>query len=368
MLADRLKELRNQKKITQTEFARMLNVANGTVGMWETGKRQPSNDMVVRLADFFGVSTDYLLGVSPFRTPMETECSIRVASLRQIIEDSSYQNRFWDDVLIGINSGHGSSGHAFTKDCLEYIKTLYKKPTLLDAECYDLSLFMYFDISWPDDFKGPVSIDLWEENWKLDVNYWAIPRIAITKGQSNISYCKFNEINNLLYFPLQHDISLDNQEKDTIAKYNGLDYHGREVVDIITDVEYRRCECVKEEATRYEIPLAGAVAAGHALQYGDVSYETVSVQNVPRGARIALTIQGESMEPTISDGSIIFLRPQEKAENGQIIIAELNGEATVCKRIWLDDMGRIVELRSDNPAYPPIKEWDSLRIIGKVLL
>lgn len=65
MLADKLKELRKSKGITQVQFAHILNVANGTVGNWEAGNRQPDNDMLVRIADYYGVSADYLLGRDP---------------------------------------------------------------------------------------------------------------------------------------------------------------------------------------------------------------------------------------------------------------------------------------------------------------
>lgn len=64
MFPQRLKKLRKQKKLTQTELANLLNISHGAIAMWETDKRQPDNDTLVRLANFFGVSVDYLLGVS----------------------------------------------------------------------------------------------------------------------------------------------------------------------------------------------------------------------------------------------------------------------------------------------------------------
>ena len=62
MLADRIKKLRKAKGLTQIQFAQEFNVANGTVGMWETGKREPDLDTTQRIADFFGVTMDELLG------------------------------------------------------------------------------------------------------------------------------------------------------------------------------------------------------------------------------------------------------------------------------------------------------------------
>lgn len=62
MLSQRLKQLREVKKITQKNLARALSVGVSTVAMWETGVRHPDHEMLVKIADFFGVSVDYLLG------------------------------------------------------------------------------------------------------------------------------------------------------------------------------------------------------------------------------------------------------------------------------------------------------------------
>ena len=62
MFAQRLRELRKNKNITQIEFARQFNIATGTIGMWETGKRQPDYDTLLSIAKYFDVSIDYLLG------------------------------------------------------------------------------------------------------------------------------------------------------------------------------------------------------------------------------------------------------------------------------------------------------------------
>ncbi len=62
LFSSRLKELRKEHHLSQAQFAKEFNVASGTIGMWETGKRQPDLDTTKRIADFFGVTIDYLLG------------------------------------------------------------------------------------------------------------------------------------------------------------------------------------------------------------------------------------------------------------------------------------------------------------------
>lgn len=62
MLSKQLKKLRNQKGLTQQQLANYLHVSKSSVGLWETNKREPDIDILITLADFYGVSVDYLLG------------------------------------------------------------------------------------------------------------------------------------------------------------------------------------------------------------------------------------------------------------------------------------------------------------------
>ena len=58
----RLKELRKKAHLTQIEFARAFGVAQNTVSNWENENRIVDSDTAKKLADFFGVTVDYLLG------------------------------------------------------------------------------------------------------------------------------------------------------------------------------------------------------------------------------------------------------------------------------------------------------------------
>lgn len=62
--AMRLKKLREQKKLNQTELANLLEVSNGSISKWERGDRQPDYETLERIADIFNVTIDYLLGRS----------------------------------------------------------------------------------------------------------------------------------------------------------------------------------------------------------------------------------------------------------------------------------------------------------------
>ena len=69
MLGNRLRMLRTQRKLTQEEVAQKIGVARTTYAMYEQNSREPDNVTLQKLADFFDVSTDYLLGRTDNPTP-----------------------------------------------------------------------------------------------------------------------------------------------------------------------------------------------------------------------------------------------------------------------------------------------------------
>lgn len=58
----RLKELRENKKITQAELGKALSISTSTIGMYEQGRRNPDPDMLCKIADYFNITVDDLLG------------------------------------------------------------------------------------------------------------------------------------------------------------------------------------------------------------------------------------------------------------------------------------------------------------------
>ncbi|CAH2213196.1 helix-turn-helix domain-containing protein [Tepidibacter aestuarii] len=60
-LGNRLVELRKVLGFTQTELAKRLGISRGSLSMYEIDKREPDNNTLNKIADFFDVSTDYLL-------------------------------------------------------------------------------------------------------------------------------------------------------------------------------------------------------------------------------------------------------------------------------------------------------------------
>lgn len=64
---DRLKELREEKELKQAELANLFNISPSTIGMYEQNRRTPDFALLNSIADYFGVSVDYLLGRTDIR-------------------------------------------------------------------------------------------------------------------------------------------------------------------------------------------------------------------------------------------------------------------------------------------------------------
>ena len=73
MFSERLKTLRKNASLTQTEIAKNLKISQQAYANYETGKRHPDQEMLKKIADFFDVSVDYLLGRVEKGTNTETE-------------------------------------------------------------------------------------------------------------------------------------------------------------------------------------------------------------------------------------------------------------------------------------------------------
>lgn len=114
----------------------------------------------------------------------------------------------------------------------------------------------------------------------------------------------------------------------------------------------------------HDVPVLGSVAAGTPiLAQEDVIGTVMTDKDV-----FALRIKGDSMSPRIMDGDIVLVRQQDAAEDGDLVIAEIDGEAT-CK-VLKRSHGSVM-LVPFNAAFAPFvfsgQQAEDLRILGKVV-
>lgn len=79
-LGERVKQLRINKDITQTELASLLNIARSTLSQYESNQRTPSDEIKLKLSEYFNVSLDYLLGKTDIKNYEDKETTIALHS------------------------------------------------------------------------------------------------------------------------------------------------------------------------------------------------------------------------------------------------------------------------------------------------
>ena len=65
-LGERIKQLRTDAGIGQNKLAEDLHVSNASISYWETAKQDPSAEAIFKIAQYFNVSADFLLGITDY--------------------------------------------------------------------------------------------------------------------------------------------------------------------------------------------------------------------------------------------------------------------------------------------------------------
>jgi SOS regulatory protein LexA len=117
-----------------------------------------------------------------------------------------------------------------------------------------------------------------------------------------------------------------------------------------------------------EVPLLGTVAAGQPIE-AILSHDTISVPKdlQGHGRTFALRVRGESMiDENIQDGDIIIVSSQKTAENGQVVVALIDGNFATVKKFYREP--DFIRLEPANPQFKPIfiKTEERIQIQGVV--
>lgn len=115
------------------------------------------------------------------------------------------------------------------------------------------------------------------------------------------------------------------------------------------------------------VPIVGQVAAGLPITADQNVEDTLALPTEwvqGRGNVYLLRVKGDSMAPGIEDGDLVLVREQANAENGALVVACIDGDATV-KRFFRERT-RIV-LRADNPQYDDIIVSHDFNLNGRVI-
>lgn len=151
-------------------------------------------------------------------------------------------------------------------------------------------------------------------------------------------------------------------KSDIDQRYRGIYQESKSVIDNVLPYD-------KENIKR--VPVLGTIACGDpidAIENIDDYRMEYFPNGVPSGKLIDLRCQGDSMEPTIPDGSIVVIRVQPEVENGEIAAVLVDGDTKATLKRVKYVKGKVV-LWPENPKYDPIllDKDNPGRIIGKAI-
>lgn len=176
------------------------------------------------------------------------------------------------------------------------------------------------------------------------------------------------DANYLLGWENNQNLSLSIQEQDHIKKYRSLDSLDKKAVDGLLDTLSNRRSEQSKEFIQLEPPLLypyyGHIASAGTGQFvfDDIPPEMIEVENnhINMQADFAVGVNGDSMEPTYSDGDVLLIKKQHSLNKGDIGIFMIDGEAFV--KEYDGDV-----LKSHNKAYPDILVSENTVCLGKVI-
>ena len=194
--------------------------------------------------------------------------------------------------------------------------------------------------------------------------------LPLTARQKEIYDFLFKTIREKGYAPSISEIGA----KFKIASTNGVSDHlralekkgyirriGKRAIDVLSTVGKPILSSVRE------IPVLGRVPAGKPFLSEENTEGFLTIANdMGSGKLFALQVKGDSMiDAGILDGDRVIMKQQANAENGQIVCAMINGEATL-KRFY--KKGETVTLEAENEKYAPIVvSGGEFRILGKIV-
>ena len=177
---------------------------------------------------------------------------------------------------------------------------------------------------------------------------------------------------------------LNESEHSHIMDYRNLDEHGRKLVDSVLQIEAERMSFPNEKPmTEHKQVMnkqwvslqiyqqrASAGLGNYLSDDSDTDFEMLRFQATPVSlkADFGVRIRGDSMEPKICDGDIVFVKALPQIEADCIGVFTYEGEA-YCKRLRIDHKKGTIHLESLNKSYAPkhIQQPDYLRTVGLVI-
>ena len=313
ILSDRIKQERQLLELSREDLSKKIGVSYSAIAMYERAEREPNNDIIMKMSDVFGCSVDYLMGNSDYRT--------------------------------------------IDEELDKYLERDLKLTVWKTVDRY------YYEYIVPCELK--------EE----DINCIIDILLPVRKNDITISP---NEIrNNLNEFLNSFNVEKKKKLKDFVKiileelvsnSKSQYRYHS-----LMTLVEQNQNKSVNF----HSVPIVGKIAAGQPILAEEYLEGYLPVEPNIYGLSVSddlfyLRVSGQSMNMRVKNGDYALIHKQEYAENGDIVVAIVNGddEATLKRYKKLNEQFVLLEPMSTDPTIEPITvdlKDTKFQIIGKAI-
>lgn len=340
-MGERIRAIRKFSKLTQSEFSEKISVKRASITHYETGKNTPSTAVINNICREFHISEEWLL--------------------------------------------HGT-GEMFVANVKDELKELLGR-RLEDYKCSDEAVTELLSTLDPSTkvyiFEAihahNMILSLLPSEERLELKAQYLEKVSSLMMELNNFFISMDN------FSLEYDTEEFNREKLDLD-YRQYEARSKKILMDIFDIlsieedeeeltstipsikeEKKKAALVKEQQADYQVGIVGDVAAGEPIMVYNHMDDLV---DVPGSLTVdyVLNVKGQSMVPTIADGSLVFVKQQDDLDQGDIGIFMIDDTKVTCKRYHRSN-GNVV-LRSENKDYPDMVfgPKSNIRILGKVVL
>lgn len=315
-IKDRIKELRKEKGLTQEELAKMLGLsAKSNIANYENGANAPSDEVKLKMCEIFGCTMDYLMGKSEFKTDKEN----------------------FDNYMINQNK-------------LTILKTIYEYhqeyviPCCLKEKDIDYIVELLSNVTGQNKKETKEKINSYVNSFDVDKRK------------------KIRDFINIIIKEMINDL----EDKSRFHYFATL-----------LDKENSKNKDINTISNKlFNIPVLGKIAAGQPILAEEYLEGYLPVDPNIYGMTTPddyfyLKVSGESMNLKVHNGDYALIHKQDTAEDGDIVVAIVNGddEATLKKYKRISEETVALEPMSTlpmEPIYVNLKETN-FKIIGKAI-
>ena len=345
ILGTRIKKERENLNLSREDLAKKIGVSYSAIAMYEQGNREPNNEILLKMCKIFDCSMDYLMGNSEHKKqPSLNEIRKRYYEKSEILLKNKYINEFsklglTESEIENLMKIITSNDNAVTKNYLP----------LLDN--------IFFTISNSHNKK-----DIVNQIRELIINYNK-EKISIINEELNA-------------YEQRRQKSIDILKKGHFDKLHPS-ISGKESASLTENVDAVLNYMDKKNMDEvFLIPILGKITAGQPILVEENIEGYLPVDPNIYGVTTSddlfyLRVSGESMNLKVKNGDYALIRKQDYAEDGDIIVAIVNGndEATLKRYKKINDEIVMLEPMSTYPMEPIIinlKETN-FKIIGKAI-